>query len=171
MAPSPGKLDYLLTCGMTLGVFIYSSSGTFTPLGYYSSFFDCDFSSSYTMPFPSNCSIDSYLHSSYDPSLIFFGDHTASKTIPRVLLVFLILFLKHTQHLSGRCSCLISIGLQVYGILDIMLLMQLDMETSDLYAYCARFILRSIDFIRDDRLRGALICTMIAVYFNSCPSW
>ena len=159
---------------MTLWVCIYSSSGTFTPLAHYSSFFDCD-----SLP----------LTPCHFPAIaLLIRTFTGRKTIPRVLLVFLILFLKHIQHLSGRCSCLsnlISIGLQVYGILGTMLLMQLGgprhgdpyrwwricLVTSDLHACCTRFILRSIDFIGDLRLRGALTCTTIAVYFSSCPSW
>ena len=74
---------------------------------------------------------------------------------------------------------------QAYGILDTMLLLQPDelrlgdplrwwgvcLATSDLHTYCIRCILLFIDSIRDDHLRGALICIVIAVYFSSSSSW
>ena len=174
MAPSPGKLDCLLTCGMTLWVFIYSSCGALSSSGSYRSFLDCDFPFSSTLSIYSNCSIDSYLRNSYDTSPLFFSDYIWSKTIPRVLPVLLILFLKCIQPLSGQCSYLgnlILIALQVYGILDTMLLLQPDgpqlgdplrwcgicIATSGFHIFCTRFILRLIGFIRDDHLRGALI--------------
>ena len=127
-------------CGMTLWVWIYSSCGALSSSGSYRSFLDCDFPFSSTLSIYSNCSIDSYLRNSYDTSPRFFSDYIWSKTIPRVLPVLLILFLKCIQPLSGQCSYLgnlILIALQVYGILDTMLLLQPDGPQLDPLRWCS----------------------------------